>query len=174
VARPREPESASSPKTPDHRRGVGFTIGYIATFLLGLWLLQLFVANPFGVPAREIPYSDFRAKLKGGELVDVTLGSPQITGHMKNAAAASERDRIVSFRTVAPPSDPKLLDDLETAGVKYEATPPAGSVGSLLLSFVLPMLFLGAFWYAAYRRRRARPRSVRPGAPGGPGHCVHR
>jgi cell division protease FtsH len=123
--------------------------------LLGLWLLQLFVANPFGVPAREIPYSDFRAKLKGGELVDVTLGSPRITGHMKNAGAASERDRIVSFRTVAPPSDPKLLDDLEAAGVKYEATPPSGSITSLLLSLVLPMLFLGGFWYAAYRRAGA-------------------
>ena len=155
MARRSKPEPAGTPKTPDHRRGVGFTIGYIATFLLGFWLLQLFVANPFGVPAREIPYSDFRAKLKGGELVDVTLGSPRITGHMKNAAAASERDRIVSFRTVAPPSDPKLLDDLEAAGVKYEATPPSGSITSLLLSLVLPMLFLGGFWYAAYRRAGA-------------------
>jgi cell division protease FtsH len=152
--------SAGAAKTPDNRHRVGFTIGYIATLVVGFWLLQLFVANPLGVPAREIPYSEFRAKLKAGELVDVSLGSPRVTGHMKNAAATSDRDRVVSFRTVAPPSDPKLLEDLEAAGVTYEATPPSGSIGSLLLSFVLPMLFLGGFWYAMYRRA---------GAAAGPG-----
>ena len=133
MARRSESESASAPKTPDHRRGVGFTIGYIATFLLGLWLLQLLVANPLGVPAREIPYSEFRAKLKGGELVDVTIGSPRITGHMKNPAATSERDKTFRSARWRRQSDPKLLDELDAAGVKYRVKPPPARFESVLL-----------------------------------------
>ena len=110
------PASKPSPKTPDRRRKVGFTIGYIATTLIGLWLLQVLLNPMIQAAARDIPYSEFRTKVKAGQVVDVSLGSPRITGHLKNAAATSERDRIVSFRTVAPLADAKLLDDLEAAG----------------------------------------------------------
>ena len=140
---------------PNRRREVGFTIGYIATMLAALWLFQVLLNPMIQAAARDIPYGEFRTTVKAGQVIDVSLGSPRITGHMKNAAATSERDRIVAFRTVAPPADPRLLDDLEAAGVKYDVIPPTSSIGPFFLSFVLPMLLIGWFWYTAYRRMSA-------------------
>src|SRR5262245_8555247 len=99
---------------------MAFSVGSILTSLLVLWLFQEFVVGPLVTRAHQIPYSEFRTKLKAGQLIDVTIGSPRIVGQMKNAAAqaaTSDRDKTIAFDTVAPPTgDPKLLDDLDAAG----------------------------------------------------------
>jgi cell division protease FtsH len=137
-------------------RQIAFSVGILLTSLLAVWLSQEFVVSTVLVQAREIPYSEFREKLKAGQLVEITIGSPRITGAMKNPAAISDRDKTIPFDTVAPPNgDPKLLDELDAAGVKYSVRPLAGPVGGLLLSWLLPLLVLGAFWYSAYRRAGA-------------------
>ena len=141
--------------THETRRGrqLAFSIGFMLTSLLAIWLFQEFVVSTMLVPAREIPYSEFREKLKAGQLVEITIGSPRITGVMKNPAATSERDKTIPFDTVAPPNgDPKLLDELDAAAVKYRVRPPASPVGEIILSWFLPLLLIGAFWYSAYRR----------------------
>jgi len=149
----------SPPGNDDHkrtRRQMAFSVSYLLTSLIVLWLFQEFVVGPLFTQAREIPYSEFRTKLKASQLVDVTIGSPRIVGEMKNAAATSDRDKTIAFDTVAPPSgDPKLLDELDAAGVKYRIKPPPSPLGELLLSWLLPLGLLGAFWYSAYRRAGA-------------------
>jgi cell division protease FtsH len=138
------------------RRQMTFSVGYLLTSVLVLWLFQEFVVGPLFVRAHEIPYSEFRTKLKAGQLVDVTIGSPRIVGQMKNAAATSDRDKTIAFDTVAPPTgDPKLLDELDAAGVKYSVKPPPSPLGDLLLSWLFPLGLLGVFWYSAYRRAGA-------------------
>jgi len=92
---PASKPSTTTPQMPNRRRDVGFTIGYIATMLVALWLFQVLLNPMLQAAARDIPYSEFRTTVKAGQVVDVSLGSPRITGHMKNAAATSERDRIV-------------------------------------------------------------------------------
>jgi cell division protease FtsH len=148
------PPGSDDPKRT--RRQMTFSVSYLLTSLLVLWLFQEFVVGPFVTRAHQIPYSEFRTKLKAGQLVDVTIGSPRIVGQMKNAAATSDRDKTIAFDTVAPPSgDPKLLDELDAAGVKYQVKPPPSPLGELLLSWLLPLGLLGAFWYSAYRRAGA-------------------
>jgi cell division protease FtsH len=138
------------------RRQMAFSVSFLLTSLLGLWLFQEFVVNPLLIQAREIPYSEFRAKARAGELVEVVIGSPRIAGTMKNPAAKSEGDKILPFDTVAPPNgDPKLLEELDAAGVKYSVKPPASPIGDLLLSWLLPLGLLGMFWYTAYQRSAA-------------------
>jgi cell division protease FtsH len=134
-------------------RQLVFSLGFMLTSLLAIWLFQEFVVGTMLVPAREIPYSEFRDTLKSGQLVEITIGSPRITGVMKNPAATSERDKTIAFDTVAPPNgDPKLLEDLDTAGVKYRVRPPASPVGEFVLFWLLPLLLLGTFWFSVYRR----------------------
>ncbi|MEX1129446.1 MAG: ATP-dependent zinc metalloprotease FtsH [Vicinamibacterales bacterium] len=134
-------------------RQLVFSLGFMLTSLLAIWLFQAFVVSTMLVPAREIPYSEFREKLKAGQLVEITIGSPRITGVMKNPAATSERDKTIPFDTVAPPNgDPKLLEELDTAGVTYRVRPPASPIGEFVLAWFLPLLLLGVFWYSAYRR----------------------
>jgi cell division protease FtsH len=135
------------------RRQMAFSLSFLLTSLLGLWLFQEFVLNPLLVQARDIPYSEFKGKVKSGQLVEITLTGPRIIGEMKNPAPTSERDNTIRFDTVAPPNgDPKLLDELEAAGVKYRVKPPATPIGGLLLSWLLPLGLLGLFWYTAYQR----------------------
>jgi cell division protease FtsH len=137
-------------------RQLVFSLGFMLTSLLAIWLFQEFVVSTMLTPARELPYSEFRDTLKAGQLVEITIGSPRITGVMKNPAATSERDKTIAFDTVAPPNgDPKLLEDLDTAGVKYRVRPPSSPVGEFVLFWLLPLLLLGTFWFSAYRRAGA-------------------
>ena len=130
-------------------------LGVLLVSLLSLWLFQELVLSPFVVQAHEIPYSEFRNKVKAGQLVEVTIGSPRITGEMKNPSPTSDRDKTIPFDTVAPPNDPTLLEALDSAGVEYRVKPPASPIGALLLSWLLPLGLLGMFWYSAYRRTAA-------------------
>ena len=127
------------------------TVAVIGSGLLALWLLQRFGGAGI-TPTQEIPYSEFRQQLKGGEVVEVTLATPHITGVLKNATATSDGRATTAFQTVAPPDgDPRLLDELDAAGVKYRATPAASPTGSFFLSWLLPMLLLGVFWFSIRR-----------------------
>ena len=128
------------------------TLGFLLISLLSLWLFQA-VLSPILVQAHEIPYSEFRNKVKTGQLVEVTIGTPRITGEMKNPSPTSDRDKTIPFDTVAPPNgDPTLLEALDAAGVEYRVRPPASPIGSLLLAWLLPLGLLGMFWYSASRR----------------------
>jgi cell division protease FtsH len=130
------------------RRETVFNVALLLTSLLAVWLLNQLVAP---VPSqREIPYSEFREKLKSDQVVEIVLDGSRISGAMKDPAAT---DGTTSFDTVAPPAgDPKLLDALEAAGVKYRVNPPASPVGQFLLSWLLPLLLLGGLWYSTFRR----------------------
>ncbi len=136
---------------PDNRRQrqVRYGISYLVSTLLALWLVQTLVINPSISRAREIPYSEFRVKLKSGQVTEATIHTERITGEMKNSATTS----TLPFETVTPPAgDPKLLDDLDAAAVKYRVDPPASPFGAILLSWLLPMALIGGFFYLSYSR----------------------
>ncbi|MBI2186758.1 MAG: ATP-dependent metallopeptidase FtsH/Yme1/Tma family protein [Acidobacteria bacterium] len=132
-----------------------FGFSFFFTSLLVIWLFQQFMASPLLFQALDIPYSDFRARVKAGQLVEVTIGGQRITGEMRKSAAVSDRDKTISFDTVAPPDgDPRLLDELDAAGVKYRVTPAASPIGEVI-SWLLPLNLLGFLWYTAYGRTEA-------------------
>src|SRR5512135_2428402 len=41
-----------------------FAISYLIVSLIGLWLFQEFILNPLIIRATEIPYSEFKAKIR--------------------------------------------------------------------------------------------------------------
>jgi cell division protease FtsH len=107
------------------------------------------------VQPREISYSEFRKKLKAGEIGDIVIDTPRISGHLKSAATTSDDGRARSFDTVGPPGgDPTLLEDLDAAGVAYRVAPPASPIGSVLLAWVLPLLLLTMLWGSMSRAGR--------------------
>jgi len=162
-----EPES--SPKKQDHddekkrqeqsQRRFRFGISYLLTSLILLWLFQLFVSTSL-TRNTEIPYSEFKKKLVATQIVEVTVGERGIVGEMKNSKPDGTPP-VVSFNTVpAPAGDPKLIEELQSAGVTYRFERPPNPLGGILLNF-LPLALLGGFWYMAYRRAG--------GPAGGPG-----
>jgi len=119
------------------------SLWYGLAFLLLLGLVQLYYAMPSG---RPIPYSEFKSRLKNGEIAEVTLGDPLIRGTLKQA---QEGDK--GTFTTTRVEDPKLTEELESKNVKY-----SGEVANHwlpdLLGWILPLLFFVGIWSFFFRR----------------------
>lgn len=135
------------------QRQLRFGISYLIASLIGLWLFQQFILTPLLVSQIEIPYSEFKSKLKAGDIIDVTIGTERITGTMKSTSTqATGADKVPFTTVVLPDGDPTLIEDLDAAGVKYAAAAPASPIGAFLLSYGLPLLLIGGIWYLGYRQ----------------------
>lgn len=129
------------------KRRIHFIIWYVFVGLVFLWLFQEFALTSLKPRAVEIQYSDFRRKLAEGQIVSVTIGQADIAGTMKNPDPKA-RLKTEKFRTVALlNSDPKLVEDLQKAGVRYGFAPPPSPIGGILISWIMPMAVLGGLWY---------------------------
>lgn len=114
-----------------------FSAGYLVTALIAMWLFQEFILTPLAIQATEVPYSEFKQKLASGQIVEVLIGETDIMGTMKDAKQGDKGGATVPFDTVyVPSSDPKLVEDLEKAGVPYRfRRPPAPSAHSCFPGF---------------------------------------
>jgi cell division protease FtsH len=146
---------------PDHGRENSFNrhipsgLGYLGAALLVAWILQS-VIGPLLSPGVEIPYSEFKAQLAAGHLVDVTVG-PTIDGVMKNPAAKAPEPATTRFVTLMPSSgDPDLLKELGAAHVTYRATRPPNPIGSFVLNWLFPLLLVASLWSMASRSLASR------------------
>lgn len=140
-------------KEAQRRAQLSFVVSYIVFALVGVWLFQQFVLGPLAVQQTQIPYSEFKAKIASGEIVNVTLGQQRIEGTMKNPDSTSTT-KEVPFTTVAVPTggDPTLIQELDAAHVQYTVAEPPSPVGSALLSYLLPLVLIGGVWYLGYRQ----------------------
>ena len=130
-------------------------IAYIGAALLAVWLLRLVVA-PLLPQSAEIPYSEFKAKVAAGQVVDVTLGT-QIEGVMKNPAPKSPADATSRFVTLAPATgDPELLKELGAAHVTYRAQTPPSPIFTFIAGWMLPLLLMVGLWSLAGRSLATR------------------
>lgn len=143
--RGRVPVGGKQPPRRDH--AIALIIGYFAISLLLGSLFQHFAMAPLLSDGSEIPYGEFKAKLKQGQVLEVTLGKPRVVGRMKSPGGAAGKQQSLPFTTVSPPDgDARLLEELATAGVTYGASAPAGSVGGHVLSWLLPIAVFAALW----------------------------
>ncbi len=124
--------------------------GVLVLLLLG-WLLWSMLGD--GAPGREVPYSEFRAKVAAGQVRDLTLRSDAIVGEIQESpksgekssgggkpAAAAAEPTWVKFHTLRV-EDRTLVEDLDKAKVKYSGA--AGNpFGGLLLLWLLPLMLL--------------------------------
>jgi cell division protease FtsH len=51
-----------------------------------------------------------------------------------------------------PNGDPKLIEELDAAGVQYQVQQPPSPLGEFLLAYGLPLVLLGGLWYFGYQR----------------------
>ena len=113
---------------------------WVIIFLLVLALVTLFQSPGQKAPSSEITFSQLLTDVDAGNIRDVTIAGPEISGHMKDGR---------SFQTYAP-SDPSLVQTLYKKDVTITAKPPSDGNNWLLtiVSSVLPvLLFLGLWVY---------------------------
>jgi cell division protease FtsH len=148
------------------RRQIGYAVLSAAVMLAAVFALGRLTWRPLAPTIQELPYSEFRQRLTRGEVDEVTIDGPRITGRLKGPGPASAAGEPPLFVTVSPSTgDGKLLDALDAAGVKYQAKMPGDSSGTAVVSWLLTVLLLGVLWAVALRR---------PGATGAGGFGVGR
>ncbi|MGE0863672.1 MAG: ATP-dependent zinc metalloprotease FtsH [Vicinamibacterales bacterium] len=104
---------------------------------------QAFFLAPAG---RQISYSDFKAQLRGGNVAEVSVGDSIIRGTLKKAGD----DGVATFSTTRV-TDPKLVEELDAAAVKYSGELVSRWLPEVL-GWVLPLLLLFGLWTFFFKR----------------------
>src|SRR4051812_6181372 len=134
-------------KRPGDRRtlGTGGRPGGAVWYVLGFLLLFGIAQTWFMIPAgKQISYSDFKNAVRTGQVAEVYVGEQTIRGTYKTDVGGAR-----NFNTNRI-EDPKLLEDLDTAGVKYTGEFASRWLGELI--GWLPLLLLFGVWIFFFRR----------------------
>src|SRR5437762_6685567 len=111
-----KPTPRFNPRCGDRRgptvQRPGSSLWYGLAFLLVLGVAQLYFMTP---PGRSIPYSEFKALVKDGQVAEVTITEQVIRGVLKQPAAAGDPKQSKQFTTTRV-DDPKLVEELEGKG----------------------------------------------------------
>jgi len=117
---------------------------YVLGFLLLAVIGQVFFLSL--TSGEPISYSDFKARLREGKVQEVTVGEERIHGTFKPDAGAKAK----AFTAVRI-DDPKLIEDLEKAGVAFK-----GEVANRwlmdILGWVVLLVFMIGLWSFFFRR----------------------
>ena len=123
---------------PQRPTALWWVLGALTLLAIG----QAYFMAPAG---RQIPYSEFKALVRGGNVAEVSVGDTIIHGTLKKAEQGT-----TAFTTTRI-EDPKLIEELDQANVKY-----AGEIVSRwlpeILGWVLPFLLIFAAWSFFARR----------------------
>lgn len=130
-----------------------FWLSYVIVAMIVMWIFQQFILNPIVISQIEIPYSEFKTKIKNGEITEVTLGEYRHIGIMKSTDPQTGSSSEVAFTVNAlPGGDPTLIEELDNAGIRYRVSPPPSPLGNFLLAYGLPLLIVGIIWYLGYQQ----------------------
>jgi cell division protease FtsH len=95
---------------------------------------------------KEIPYSEFKAKVKAGEVVKVSVRPDLIKGEYK------EGDKTAMFRTI-PLTDAKLVEDMEAGGIKnFSGEADKSWITSLVMNLAWIAIFVFLWWFLFFRQ----------------------
>ncbi len=144
------PTSGLNPrdKRPGERRALprpgrpGGAVWYVLGFLMLLALAQVWFLPPAG---RQISYSEFKAAVRAGQVAEVTVGEQAVRGVLK-----ADVNGTRNFNT-ARIDDPKLIEELDAAGVKYTGEQVSRWLPEII-GWVIPILLLFALWSFFVRR----------------------
>src|SRR5687768_3518843 len=144
------PTSGVNPrdKRPGERRSLprpgrpGGVVWYVLGFLTLMMLAQAWFLAPAG---RQISYSEFKAAVRGGQVAEVVVGEQTIRGTYNRDVGGSRNFNAARIE------DPKLLEELDAAGVKYTGEFVSRWLPEVI-GWVIPLLLLFALWSFFFRR----------------------
>jgi len=120
----------------------GGAVWYILGLLFLLALAQAWFMAPAG---RQISYSEFKQAVRAGQVAEVFVGDQTIRGTYKRETNGGR-----NFNTTRI-EDPKLVEDLDAANVKYTGEMVSRWLPEVL-GWVVPLLLLFGVWSFFFRR----------------------
>jgi cell division protease FtsH len=125
---------------------LALAIGLCLCVVLGIAFYRF--ASFSNTPLQQaIPYSEFKARLREGQILEATISDTRIVGKMANTqsnAAAGSATRFVT--QIIPTGDPELVHDLEAAGVKYSASGLSTTNTGIIAVWLTAAAVLGGIW----------------------------
>ncbi|HEU4936300.1 MAG TPA: ATP-dependent zinc metalloprotease FtsH [Vicinamibacterales bacterium] len=125
------------------RTGPGSAMWYVLAVFLLLALGQAFYFSMAG--GETISYSDFKQRVREGSVQEVIVSEERVRGVMKGGPKGTHP--FVTIRI----ADPKLLEDLEKAGIKFTGEAPNKWLAEIV-GWIIPIIFLIALWSFFFRR----------------------
>jgi cell division protease FtsH len=151
-------------RDPEPKKGVGtpsdqwrYLFVYVIALLLIVWFWQEAISR---VSVKTIPYSQFKDHLNRGEVMEVNVSPDVIHGKIRPQAdpSAKSQSKDIVFRAVRV-EDPKLVEQLQAATVKFTGTRP-NLVSQVLLAWILPIAIMILIWSLISRRIAGASQSV--------------
>jgi cell division protease FtsH len=125
------------------RMGPGSAMWYVLAVFLLLALGQAFYFSMAG--GETISYSDFKQRVRDGSVQEIVVSEDRVRGTMKGGPKGTHP--FVAIRI----EDPKLLEDLEKAGIKVTGE-AANKWLAEIVGWIIPIIFLIALWSFFFRR----------------------
>jgi cell division protease FtsH len=139
---PRGERRKNERRTPP-RPAASLLIWYVLGFFVLLAVLHsVWLSVTAG---RAVPYSEFKTLLREGRVVTAVVGEERIRGTMKADDGTTQ-----PFGTIKV-DDPKLVEELNAANIRYDGEVQAKWMGELL-TWLLPMMIIVALWMFFIRR----------------------
>ena len=139
---------------PLDRKQFKFSIWYFLFALAALFLINTVLLRP---KYESVDYSDFKARIKSGEIVRVEISEKYVTGFTQKRApetapgkpepgAPAPAAASITYRAVLM-ADADLVPLMEEKGLDYYAVAPENkSWLGALLSWVFPIVLMVFFW----------------------------
>jgi len=124
------------------RGGPFSAVWYVLAVFLLLGLGQYAYFSYQG--GQTLSYSDFKQQLRAGRMQDVIVGQDRVRGTLRD-------EKGTHPFTAVRIEDPKLVEDLDKAGIKYTGEPANRWIAEIV-SWILPLIFLIALWGIFFRR----------------------
>jgi cell division protease FtsH len=118
---------------PRRPAGIWWVVAILGVLVLG----QMFM--PQG--GHSLTYSEFKQALRDGNVAEVTVGEETIQGKYKK-----EVQNDIRFYA-ARIEDPKLVEELDTAGVKYQGDSMNRWPAAILIWLISPLLIIAALGF---------------------------
>src|SRR4029453_15726598 len=88
---------------------------------------------------QTVSYSEFKQQVRNSSVLDVVVSEDRVRGTMKGGPKGTHP--FVAIRI----EDPKLLEDLEKAGIKFTGEAPNRWLAEIV-GWIIPIIFLIALW----------------------------
>jgi len=149
MAHKRKQAHRAPPSSQRRRWQLSFWPIIVMMFLLWAWQ-EIFQ----GLQVENIAYSEFKHYLERREVVEATVEPEVVVGRIDPTPTSgdgeTEQDDTFLFRTVRV-DDPKLVEQLELAGVQFTGVRPS-FLGQFLWAWVVPIGIMLLLWSLLARR----------------------